>query len=413
MKANAIVRAVCLISAVLCFNFFAGNRALAQDVGADVGGSVFRAKNPETKKKPTTTTKPSATAKPGTTRPTAPRSNVAERVEDLLDKGNEARDARNFAGAEDAYKEILKLKPRDARAAYGLGNVYSDQQRWDDAEASYRKAHDTAANDVEILMALSFALVQPRTGAMNAKRFTDAEYFARRATQLAPANAMAFDRLGVAMTARGIYNADAEAAFRRAVELDPNFTVAKVHLAGVLARMKRYEEAESLYRSVITQAQDAPTLVLIADAMQSAQRWKESEPVLRRALELDARSPGALFLMGRLHSINQRYAEAAAVLKTAAEVNPKSFVVRTVLARAYLGAGTYDDAFRAYEQAVLLASTADRKGLAGQFGFTGVGDGYMSAGRPRDALRAYQKALELDPTNAELPAKIAAARAKL
>ena len=83
-----------------------------------------------------------------------------------------------------------------------------------------------------------------------------------------------------------------------------------------------------------------------------------------------------------------------------------------MLARAYLGAGSYDDAFRTYEQAATLASPADRKSLAGQFGFMGVGDGYMTAGRGRDALRAYQKGLELDPTNADLPAKIAAARAK-
>jgi cytochrome c-type biogenesis protein CcmH/NrfG len=34
----------------------------------------------------------------------------------------------------------------------------------------------------------------------------------------------------------------------------------------------------------------------------------------------------------------------------------------------------------------------------------------MSAGRSRDAARAYQKALELDPTNADLQAKLAAAR---
>ena len=112
--------------------------------------------------------------------------------------------------------------------------------------------------------------------------------------------------------------------------------------------------------------------------------------------------------MGRFHSVNQRYAEAAAILKIAAEVNAKSFIVRTVLARAYLGAGAHDDAFRTYEEAAVLASAADRKALAGQFGFTGVGDGYMTAGRARDALRAYQKALELDPANAELPAKIAA-----
>jgi cytochrome c-type biogenesis protein CcmH/NrfG len=116
--------------------------------------------------------------------------------------------------------------------------------------------------------------------------------------------------------------------------------------------------------------------------------------------------------MGRLHSVNRRYAEAAAILKQAAEVNPKSFVVRNVLARAYLGAGASDDAFRAYEEAAQMASAADRKALAGQFGFSGVGDAYMSAGRARDALRAYEKALELDPTNADLPAKIAAARAK-
>jgi cytochrome c-type biogenesis protein CcmH/NrfG len=110
--------------------------------------------------------------------------------------------------------------------------------------------------------------------------------------------------------------------------------------------------------------------------------------------------------------VNQKYSDAASVLKTAAEVNPKSFIVRTVLARAYLGAASYDDAFRTYEQAATLASAADRKSLAGQFGFMGVGDGYMTTGRARDALRAYQKGLELDPTNADLPAKIAAARAK-
>ena len=117
--------------------------------------------------------------------------------------------------------------------------------------------------------------------------------------------------------------------------------------------------------------------------------------------------------MGRFYSVNQRYTEAAAVLKTASELNPKSFIVRNVLARAYLGAGANDDAYRTYEQAALLASDADRKTLAGQFGFTGVGDAYLSGGRARDALRAYEKALELDPNNAGLPAKIAAARAKL
>src|ERR1043166_6917397 len=396
-----ILSATLVIAGILAF----ATPAFAQETGGELGGGagIFRPKNPTAKRSG------------GPPKPVRPRMSPAEieaNFQDALADGNAARDARRFAAAEAAYRRALTVKPHDARAEYAIGNVFVDQQRWDEAETSYRAAYATGPNDPDILIALSFALVQPRTGAANAKRFADAEYFAKRATQLAPTNAIAWDRLGVALTARGIYNSDAETAFRRATELDPNFVVARVHLAGVLWRMNRADEAAALYRSAANDAKDAPTLVLIADAIQAAQRWNESETLLRRALEMDPRNPGALFLMGRYYSVNQKYSDAASVLKQAAEVNPKSFIVRAVLGRAYLGAGLYDDAFRTYEQAVPLASDADRKALAGQFGFTGVGDGYMTTGRPRAALRAYQRGLELDPTNPDLPAKIAAARAK-
>ena len=398
---NFILRAFLIVAGISVL----ATMAFAQETGGELGGGagIFRPKNPTAKRSS------------GPPKPARPRMNPAEveaSFQDALADGNDARDDRKFAAAEAAYRRALTVKQHDARAEYAIGNVFVDQQRWEEAETSYRAAYATAPNDPDILIALSFALVQPRTGAANAKRFADAEYFAKRATQLAPTNAIAWDRLGVALTARGIYNSDAENAFRRATELDPTFVVARIHLAGVLWRTQRADEAGALYRSAFADAKDAPTMVLIADALQAAQRWEQSEPVLRRALELDPRNPGALFLMGRYYSVNQKYSDAASVLKQAAEVNPKSFIVRTVLGRAYLGAGSYDDAFRTYEQAVTLASDADRKGLAGQFGFTGVGDGYMTTGRARDALRAYEKGLELDPTNADLPAKIAAARAK-
>jgi tetratricopeptide (TPR) repeat protein len=382
----------------------------AQETGGDLSGGagIFRPKNPEAKRG-----NPSRpVVRP--TRPTRPNpAEIEEKFEDALADGNDARDARKFAAAEASYRTALKLKPRDARAHYGLGNVFTDQQRWEDAEKIYRDAIAIAPGNPEALMALSFVLVQPRTGASNATRFTDAESFARRATGLQPNNAVAFDRLGAAMIARGKFNNETEAAFRRAIELDPNFVVAQVHLARVLRRLNRHSEADPLYQSAIDQAKDAPTLVLIADAMQSETRWEDSDPVLRRALKLDPRNPGALFLLGRLLSVNRNYAEAEAVLKTAVEVNPKFFPARNILGRSYLGLERYDDAFKTYEAAAPFASEADRKQLAGMFGFGGVGDGYMNAGRPRDALRAYERALQLDPNNSELPNKIAATRAKL
>src|ERR1043165_8062430 len=111
MSTNAILRAAILISAALCLSLAMGATVFGQDVGVDVGAGVFKAKNPESKR----TTKPATGTKPPSRTGTAkPNSNVAERVEDLLDKGNEARDARKYTEAEEAYKEILKLKPRDA-----------------------------------------------------------------------------------------------------------------------------------------------------------------------------------------------------------------------------------------------------------------------------------------------------------
>src|SRR4051794_25744317 len=104
MSTNAILRAAILSSAALCLSLWTVASLQAQDVGGGVGGGagIFRAKNPETKKsgaKPATGTKPVSR----TTGPTRVKPSNSEHAEELLDKGNEARDARKFADAETAY----------------------------------------------------------------------------------------------------------------------------------------------------------------------------------------------------------------------------------------------------------------------------------------------------------------------
>jgi tetratricopeptide (TPR) repeat protein len=385
--------------------------AYGQDVGADVGGGagIFRPKNPETKKRATRTPTP-AIKRTGSSRPaTSPSTNSnAEQIEDLLEKGNEFRDARRFAEAEDAYQSVLKLKPRDSRAAYGLGNVYSDQQRWEEAENSYRIAVQ-GPSDVDALVALSVVLVQPRTGASNAKRLADAESFARRALQVEPKNAVAWDRLGVALQARGLFNEETERAYRRAVELDPQFAVAYAHLARVVRRMGRTADADPLYEKAATLAKDPATLNLVAESLQAEQIWQNSEPILKRALELDARNPNSLYLLGRMLVVYKRYQEAEPYLKLATEVSPKAFQPFNLLGRTYLALDRNEEAEVTYERAAGFASAGDRKQLAGAFGFEGVGDGYLKAKNKAGAKRAYKRALELDPANKQLEQKLARA----
>jgi tetratricopeptide (TPR) repeat protein len=407
MRANAILRAAFSLCAALCLSLcFGAGRALAQDV--DVGGGAFRAKNPETQKK--NTPKSTNSPKPGVKPNPGPSRAVAERVEDLLDSGNQARDARNFVAAEDAYKGVLKLKPRDARAAYGLGNVYSDQQRWDDAEAAYRNSIAWAPNSADAYVALSVVLVQPRAGGDNAKRFADAEAFARKSVQIDPKNAVGWDRLGVALQARGLGNSETEHSYRRAIDLDPQFAVAYAHLARMLNRAGRPGEAAPLYEKGFELAKDPATLNLIADSLQSEQLWPQSEPVLKRALELDPRNPTSLILMGRLLIVYKRYQEAEPYLKSATEVNSRAFLPFNLLGRAYLGMDRFSDAEATYERASAFAGAGDKKQLAGVYGFECVGDGYLKLNQKDNAARAYQRALELDPANSGAAQKLAKAR---
>lgn len=407
MSINAILRAAFLSSAALCLTLGMFASVHAQDVGGDVGGGagIFRAKNPETKK---------SANKPGVKpagRNTASSRALAERLEDLLDKGNEARDARKFADAETAYKEVLKLKPRDARAAYGLGNIYADQQRWDDAEAAYRNSVAWAPNDADAYVALSVVLAQPSAGGDNARRFADAESFARRSVQIDPKNAVGWDRLGVALQARGLANKETEHSYRRAIELDPQFAVAYAHLARMLNRSGRQAEATPLYEKAIELAKDPATLNLIADSLQAEQLWPQSEPVLKRALELDPNNLTSLLLMGRLLIVYRRFQEAEPYLKSATEVASRAFQPFNLLGRAYLGMDRFSEAEATYERASSLAGSGDKKQLAGIFGFEGVGDGYLKSNQKDKAVRAYQRALELDPNNNGAAQKLAKARA--
>jgi tetratricopeptide (TPR) repeat protein len=384
---------------------------MGQDVGADIGGAagIFRPKNPETKKRTVKTSPVTKRSPPSHTTATT-NTSVEERVEDLLDKGNQFRDARRFAEAEDAYQQALKIKPRDGRAAYGLGNIYSDQQRWPEAEVAYRNAAQWSPNDVDSLVALSVVLVQPRTGEGNARRFADAESFARRAVLLQPKNAVAWDRLGVALQSRGLFNNETEQAYRRAVELDPEFAVAYAHLARVLKRMGRPAEAAPLYEKATGLAKDPATLNLIAESLQAEQQWDNSEPVLKRVLEIDARNPTALFLLGRMLVVTKRFQEAESYLKPATEVSPRAFQPFNLLGRTYLALDRFEEAEVTYERAVGFASPGDRKQLAGIYGFEGVGDGYLKARNKPSAARAYQRALELDPGNKQLEEKLSKSR---
>lgn len=415
-----------------------GAMAAAQEVGGSLGSSagLFRGKNPKpatvaavkikADKSPARAAKIKAAAKiarteraaalksggdkPAKTKAGAVKpADAANRIEALIVEGNEARDARSFINAELAYQRARELNPKDARPIYGLGNIYTDQQRWDEAEIAYREALKVNPLQSEANVALAYVLLQPNRGGNIAARFGEAEFAARRAIRIEPDNPMAFDQLGVSLELRGLVGADAENAYRRAVELDPGFALAYAHLARLLKKLNRFDESSDFYQKAIKFAQDVPTMILVAEVLQSENKFAESETLLRTARQLDEDNPTVLFLLGRALAMRGNYVEAQTVLLRSIRISPRTFAVWNQLGVVYLRQEKFEDAERIFAVALPFASEVERQQLAGTFGFIGIGDGYMKTGNTAAALRVYRQAKELDQTNLQLTAKIAAA----
>lgn len=285
-----------------------------------------------------------------------------------------------------------------------MGNLFSDQQRWEEAERAYRQAIQLEPNSPEAHIALSFVLTQPVVGSNLADRYTEAEKMARKAVQLDENSAVAHDQLGVALELRGLIEEETQNAYRKAIQIDPGFALAYAHLGRLLRRNGLTNESSAAYRDAIRLATDVPTMILVADVMQSQQRFTESEQLLRRALRDDPKNPTALFLLGRALTTRGSYDEAEKVLKSSVEVSPNSFVSYALLGSLYARRNKFEEAEKILMRALPVISLNEKRRLSQEFEF--VGDGFMRIGKGKDAARVYRQAIALDGDKSLLANKL-------
>lgn len=128
------------------------------------------------------------------------------------------------------FRQALKLDPDDAALYAELGRAWLAEQNYTDAEAAFRVAAELSPDDVDfqLLLARFYVdrLIRVRTHGLPA---------ARKAAQLDPTSAEAFDLLGWAYYLLGFLD-EAESALLRSVDLDADRPGARYHLGAVQLR---------------------------------------------------------------------------------------------------------------------------------------------------------------------------------
>ena len=186
--------------------------------------------------------------------------------------------------------------------------------------------------------------------------------------------------------------ADAEAACRQALALDPRHASSLYLMATILAEAGR--PAESL--GFIDQALALGPNVAEAHGnrgitLMALGRLDEAEQALRRAIELDPNSAGPRYALGNLKAQQKQHDDAFLAFLQVLQIDPRDGRSWANMGIALQELGKLDDAVAAFDRARSLLPDAAMV-------YYNVGVAFHALGRPMDALAANLRAIELDPS---------------
>jgi tetratricopeptide (TPR) repeat protein len=212
--------------------------------------------------------------------------------------GRAAAQEKKWEEAVAHFRRALALEPEADRIHYPLAMALQQVDRTEEAREHLRMAGDI---DPEVPDPLAASLSAENAASFlirggRAHRqgdFESAEAAFRRAQELDPANPAVVRGLGGVLLARG-HTAEAVEVFRRLVELLPDDRAAKADLGIALLRDARLEEALELLGESAGGAPEEPEIrYRYAQALMVAERLEDALAEMNAVLELDPTSSAA------------------------------------------------------------------------------------------------------------------------
>ncbi len=302
-----------------------------------------------------------------------------------------------WKNSESLWTRTLACTSGNDMAHYGMGNVFLQKEKWDDAITQFQQALQIRPDYAEACNNLGLALFKEgRAGEAisqykNALRlqpgYADASYnlgnaFLQKgrldeaiscyqnALQIQPGNAQVHGNLGVALFQKGNTN-DAITHFQIAVQIGPDDAEARFNLGNALRQTGSVDKAITCYRNALQiQPGYAAASFNLGIALLEKGRMDEAAAQLQSALQLQPDNPqiqnSLAWLLATCPQPSLR--NGAKALQLAQRANDlaggKNPVFLRTLAAACAEAGRFDDAKRSAQKAIDLVQAAGRQDMA-------------------------------------------------
>jgi superkiller protein 3 len=305
-----------------------------------------------------------------------------------------------YSDAEDLFRQMLVNNPQDVAATVGLGMALAKQFKLDGADEMFNRVLSADPNNA--LAHAGNAIVQMNrlqssSGTIRSQRdsiLQFAESEARRACQLAPADAECHYALGLVLKEQGKMD-DAASELRTATNLDPGHSSALAALGKIKLDQGSVAEASEYFR---------------------------------KAIDLNSGNSSAHYGLGVSYLKQGMVDDAIKELNIALYQFPNSAPVRLAMGEAYQKQGNEAAALKEYEQSILikpetpdpylhiaeiresrgdleLALAELRSGLA-QLPYNldlrmEIADMLVKLEKADDAIKSYQTIMTMSPNNTQ------------
>ena len=272
---------------------------------------------------------------------------VANPLNDLLEEAQRDIDKSNFEAAIAPLQKVIADQPEFAYAHFQLAYVYTALKRTDEARAEYAR---TLAIDPK----MSEAYLNLGTLLLDKEEDAAAVAPLRKAVELLPAQSRPRYLLAVALDRSGNHAGAAE-SFEALIHLDPNDITALDYLGWAALREGKSEEAEARFRRALEVQPKGPEALKGLAHSLDAQKKPEAAGAYRDYLELmpnDSKSRARLIHL--LVELQQNDAALAELDRLDAGKHPtlESLKLR---ADVQIAGKKWDDSISTVQQALVLA----------------------------------------------------------
>ncbi len=287
---------------------------------------------------------------------TAARSVSPEVYESYL-KGQFALEKSNsrseFEESIAYFEEAIKRDPTFAPAYVGLAAAHSNLGTvmiGAPAEEERPKAIAAARKALELDPELADAHVILANMQQRQWHWVEAEAEYKRALEITPNDAYAHGGFASWLLCQARTD-EALAWARRGRELDP-VAVSGDDVGWILFNARRYDEAVQEFRSLLAvRPDDANALWSLGFVLIAKEQSNEAIPVLEKAFSISDRSPGIIGVLVRAYAHSGRRSDALRLLAELKKRKQAGYIPAGAFVNAYLGLGENEEAYVWLEQA--------------------------------------------------------------